>query len=199
MKYMNRKSFQLVSGTVLLCAGFLSTTAQTGQKTVGRSTAPKIVAGKPGVFITFERFGKRTPVSEGESDNGIWLRLHNNMRYSIRFCIFGLYEKGYLPIKPEENTQIGLYYDVILNARADTDNRPLPVVPLGYPLLSCQEYELKAGRSIVFSAPKEHLAEELSIKIGFSYGWEETGENNPTHFVYFNSYNLPQNGLERSK
>lgn len=196
---MNKKLFQLVGGMALLCVGLLSANAQAVQKTVVRNTAPKIVTSKPGVFITFERFGKRTPVSEGESDNGVWLRLHNNMRYPISFCIFGLSAESTLPTKPEENTQIGLYYDVVLNARSETDNRPLPVVPLGYPLLSCQEFELKSGKSLLFSVPKEHLAEELSIKISYSYGWEETGEDNPTHFVYFNSYKLPKDNLRKSK
>ena len=196
---MNKKLFQLVGGMALLCVGLLSANAQAVQKTVVRNTAPKIFTSKPGVFITFERFGKRTPVSEGESDNGVWLRLHNNMRYPISFCIFGLSAESTLPTKPEENTQIGLYYDVVLNARSETDNRPLPVVPLGYPLLSCQEFELKSGKSLLFSVPKEHLAEELSIKISYSYGWEETGEDNPTHFVYFNSYKLPKDNLRKSK
>jgi hypothetical protein len=189
---MNRKSFQLVSGLALMLLGLHLVAAQTVQKGVSKPASPKIVAAKPGVFITFERFGKRTPVTEGEGTDGIWLRLHNNMRYPISFYIFGLSKNGYLPEKPEENTEIGLYYDVVMNPRSITDNRPLPVVPLGYPLLAAQEFELKAGRSLVFSVPKEHLAEELSIKISYSYSWEDTGEDNPTHFVYFNSFRLPK-------
>jgi hypothetical protein len=95
---------------------------------------------------------------------------------------------------------MSLYYDVVMNARSETDNLPLPVVPLGYPLGgTCHEVEIKAGDSILFAVPKKHLAEELSIKIGFSYGWEETGENNPTHFVHFNSYKLPKGNLGKSK
>jgi hypothetical protein len=187
---MNKEFFQFVIGLMLL---FLSSFSATAQTAIDKKTSPKIVATKPGVFITFERFGKRTPVREGEGTDGIWLRLHNNMRYSISFCIFGLSREANLPIKPEENTQIGLYYDVVLNARSETDNRPLPEVPFGYPVLgTCQDFELKAGRSILFAVPKEHLAEELSIKIGFSYGWEKAWEDNPVHFVYFNSASIPK-------
>src|SRR3954452_13178796 len=122
------------------------------------------------------------------------------MHYSISFCIFGLSKESTLPTKPEENTQIGLYYDVILNARSLADNRPLPKVPVGYPIRgACQNYELQSGRSLLFGIPKEHLAEELSIRIGFSYEWEKISENNPIHLVYFSSMNIPKDSFGKSK
>lgn len=197
---MNRIFFRLLTCLALsLFVLSLTTEAQDKKRTVGKSAAPKVVATQPGVYITFERFGKRTPLRDDEGGEGVFLRLHNNMIYPIRVCGFGVTEDGERLMLFGKNATMSLYYDVVMNPRAITDNRPLPVVPLGYPLLSCHEFELKAGRSVVFAVPKEHLAEELSIKIGFTYGWEETGEDNPTHFMHFNSYDLPKGNLGQSK
>jgi hypothetical protein len=190
---MSRIFFRLLTCLALsLFVLSLTAEAQDKKRTVGKAAGPKVVATKPGVYITFERFGKRMPLRDDENGEGVWLRLNNNMKYSIRVCGFGVTEEGEQLLMYGKNATMSLYYDVVMNARSITDNRPLPVVPLGYPLLTCHEFELEAGKSIVFAVPKEHLAEELSIKIGFSYGWEETGENNPTHFVDFNSYKLPK-------
>lgn len=191
---MKMRHFQFVIFLGYILSGFYFVSAQT------QRPSPTIVATEPGVFVTFEGFGKRTPIREGESDNGIWLRMHNNMRFSISFCIYGLSEKSRLPVKPEANTQIGLYYDVILNARALDDDRPLPNIPIGYPIVgACQNYELQSGSSLLFAVPREHLADELSIKIQFNYEWEKTTENNPSHLVFFNSTNIPKTGSRPSK
>jgi len=173
--------------------------AQSEKRTVGKAAALKVIASKPGVYITFERFGKRIPLRDDESGEGVWLRLHNNMIYSIRVCGFGVTDEGEQLMLFGKNSSMSLYYDVVMNARSITDNRPLPNVPVGYPLLTCHEFELRPGKSILFAVPKEHLAEELSIKISYSYEWEETGGDNPTHFVYFNSYKIPKESLAKSK
>lgn len=46
---------------------------------------------KPTVYITFERSGPRNPVFAAESNQGIWLRLHNNTRWAINFSTLSLY------------------------------------------------------------------------------------------------------------
>ena len=46
---------------------------------------------RPTVYITFERGGKREPIYTSESNQGIWLRLHNNTKWAINFCTQGLY------------------------------------------------------------------------------------------------------------
>src|SRR4051812_4328706 len=50
----------------------------------------KIQANKPSVYISFERFGKTEPLYEGESENRIWLRLHNNTILNIFICHFSV-------------------------------------------------------------------------------------------------------------
>ena len=45
---------------------------------------------RPTVYITFEREGKREPIYTSESNQGIWLRLHNNTKWAINFCTQGL-------------------------------------------------------------------------------------------------------------
>jgi hypothetical protein len=46
---------------------------------------------KPTIYITFERSGKRKPLYDAESNQGIWLRLHNNTQWAIHFCTQSLY------------------------------------------------------------------------------------------------------------
>jgi hypothetical protein len=158
-----------------------------------RQASIKIDKKQPSIYITFEKFGKRTPLRDNESGDGIYLRFHNNLRYSIRFCAFGISDEAEQLIAYSKDTQMGLNYDVILNPLGIAQQRPKIDVPLGYPTGStCFYYELKGGKTMVFAVPKEHLIEGVSIKIGFSYEWEEEWEKRPTHFVYFNSLDIPK-------
>jgi hypothetical protein len=89
---------------------------------------------------------------------------------------------------------MGVKYDVVLNPVAITDERPNIDVPVGYNTgNTCSLFEVKSGKSLLFAVPAEHLVKGLSIKIPFSYEWEDETVNNPTHFVYFNSANIPKN------
>ena len=152
----------------------------------------KINKNEPGLYIAFERFGRRTPLREDESQDGVYLRLHNNLRYSIGFCSFGMSEDGEMLIAADSETQIGVNYDVEITDY-EAFGKTRAEKPSGYPTGSiCFGFVLKAGRSVVFSAPKEHLAKGLSIKIPFNYAWESPTETNPMHYVYFNSYKLPK-------
>jgi hypothetical protein len=45
---------------------------------------------RPSVFIEFDRSGKAPPLFEGEKEERIWLRLHNNAQWAIEFCSFSL-------------------------------------------------------------------------------------------------------------
>ena len=168
-----------------------------GQKkqsnTSSRQVGIKINKKQPSVYITFERFGKRTPLRDDESGEGVYLRLHNNLRYSIRFCAFGISDEAERLIAYSKDTQMGINYDVELNPVGRTQRRPEIDVPLGYPIGgSCFYYELKGGKAMMFAIPKEHLIQGVSLKLGFSYEWEEEWEKRPTHFVYFNSLDIPK-------
>lgn len=167
--------------------------AQNKTKNSKKIKSPVVVKNKSGVYVSFERFGKRVPLRENEKGDGAWLRLNNNMLYSISVCIFGISDKAELFMDSEKNTQVGIEYDVLLNPISETDQRPIIDVPIGYNTDSvCQIYTIKSGKSLMFAVPLEHLVKGLSIKIPFNYGWEEEMINNPMHFVYFNSLSLPK-------
>ena len=50
---------------------------------------------KPTVYITYERTGPRVPLSEGEGERGIWLRLHNNTKWKLVFRVGGVPNQSY--------------------------------------------------------------------------------------------------------
>lgn len=189
---MNMKFYYKTLYLMLFLFGSLYSVEGQRKNEVSKASNIKISADNPSVYITFEKFGKRTPLREGESEDGMWLRIHNNIRHSIRFCSFGTSEEGEQLIAPNNEFQIGINYDIEITnyklfgkTRADAPN--------GYPTGSlCFGYELKAGKSVLFSVPAEHLVKGLSIKIPFKYEWEEESEDNPTHFVYFNSESIPK-------
>lgn len=191
---MDRLFFRLLACLALSLFVFSSPAqAQDKKRPVGKLTAPTIVAGKSGVYVTFERFGKRQPLRDDEGGEGVWLRLHNNMRHSIRLCAFGISNEGEQLITYGKNTQIGIRYDVVLNPVAITDERPNIDVPVGYNTGStCHLLEVKPGLSTLFAVPAEHLTKGLSIKLDFTYEWEDDVVNNPTHSVYFNSASIPK-------
>jgi hypothetical protein len=191
---MNRLFFQLIACLVFsLFVLSFTTEAQNKKRAVCKITKPTLIADKPGVYVSFEKYGKRTPLREDESGEVVWLRLHNNMRYSISLCAFGISEEGEELIMYSKNTQVGVRYDVVLNPVPITEERPNIDVPLGYNTVStCHLFEVKPGKSMLFAVPVEHLVKGLSIQIPFSYEWEEKTVDNPTHFVYFNSLSLPK-------
>lgn len=192
---MNRMLFRLLTSLALfLFVSSFTAEAQNKIRTAGKVPNPTVIANKSGVYVTFERFGKRTPLRDDESGEGVWLRLNNNMRYSISVCAFIIPEEGEQLNTFNKNAQMGVKYDVVLNPVAITDERPNIDVPVGYNTgNTCSLFEVKSGKSLLFAVPAEHLVKGLSIKIPFSYEWEDETVNNPTHFVYFNSANIPKN------
>lgn len=189
--------------TLLLFVGFPSLGYVRAQRNAPNkaSNAVRLTKGKPSVYITFERRGKRAPLESGESNEGVWLRLHNNTRWEISFCAFGV---------PEVYGEAGVYYEVekipfqesggsyAQTMQGDTPARRENIEPpIGYRKGHvCHVYKLPPGKSIVFSVPREHLAENLAIKVAFNYGWEESEDIisglEPQHSVYFYATSLPR-------
>jgi len=130
----------------------------------------------PTVYITFSHAGSREPLRAGESDQGIWLRLHNNTRWSIILEMNDV---------PKEYGDAGLFYDVISEKK---------VIREGLCHV-CSYNGLGRGRSLLFSVPREYLANARVIRVSFNYGWEDPNDafagREPQHFVYFTSSNLP--------
>jgi len=158
----------------------------------------RIVKNKPSVFISFDHRGKRQPLEQGESDSGIWLRLHNNTKAVIFIPIFTV---------PKTLGDVGLFYDIISTTRpnnyhdsaAPAQETKSPELPAGYTLgHTSSAYLLRPGRSISFSVPAEHLPERVGLRVNFSYEWELEGDmefvriGEPQHYVFFYSSSLPK-------
>ncbi len=155
------------------------------------SSRAKLDSDKPGVYLLFDRFAKRIPVRDHEKGDGVWLKLQNNMRVSIRTCTFGVSAQGDPMLVASEGLQIALKYEVeVVNDYLfnPVENK----VPAGYSFgSSCVYKDIKPGSFLSFSVPREHLVQGLGIKIRFEYGWEKIGEANPQHFVSFGYSSIP--------
>lgn len=165
-----------------------------------RERSIKLKKDKPTVFISFVRFGRREPLEVGESDQGIWLRLHNNTRWVVWVPSFGV---------TKEFGDMGLHYTI--------ERFPSPVssivigpvepncpkkdvakdTPVGYIPRDTKTFRpIKSGKSILFSVPREHLAPGLFIRISFHYDWENFVDailgTEPEHFIAFSSALIEQ-------
>jgi hypothetical protein len=204
-------TFRLFIFAVLFCALCLAVSAQNQKNTsqkVKLSDVFLLEKNKPSVYITYERSGNAEPLYENESNERVWLRLHNNTKANISFCFF--------KVKPIYG-DLGLYYEVRRNfSRAgtgDPDEEKIPEIkganrnnskqtetplksnietPQGYSYGDvCVVYNLAAGKSVLFSIPREHLVNQsanFDIKIEFHYEGEEEGTEiagHPQHIVYF--------------
>jgi hypothetical protein len=130
----------------------------------------------PTVYITFERAGNRKPLEQGESDQGVWLKLHNNTGWPLRLAMNGV---------PKEYGDAALFYDVLSEGKVVVEGR----------CHVCSSNQLHPGGSLLFSLPREDLVEGCAIRVKFSYGWEHPddvfADREPQHFVYFYSSKLP--------
>ena len=165
-------------------------------KPVDKKVDVRINKNQPTVYVTFERKGERKPLYVEESNQGLWLRLHNNTRWTIIMPSFGV---------PKPLGDAGLFYEVeairgeeTIEGPSGLEVRRLEVdrVPIGYRLdHTYSPLRLESGKSILFSIPREHLVRNLAVRISFHYEWE--GEhaisrgNEPQHNVYFCSSKLP--------
>jgi len=204
--------------TFIAAALFMFASSVFSQDVAPSKKADAVVSkGKPTVYITFERAGTRKPMDAGESDQGIWLRLHNNTPWSISFCTPGLYlgsriesyrlrdGRGALGLREgvEIHTCHGVeqvdYYESERSNGGINVNESVQVkkLPVGYNRRHVSSTSwLPPGRSVVFSVPREHLAKHLGVYLSFKYEWEtaenDSGNNEPEHRVYYRASNLPE-------
>jgi hypothetical protein len=156
---------------------------------------------RPSVYVEFAKQGKAAPLFSGEREDRVWMSLHNNTPWGIEFCSLAV---------PAPLGDIGVVYTVkhisSTMGTVDFSNSPTPQqtvkpatpTPSGYSTGdTCTPYSIGSGRSVIFSVPRDHLAEELSIEIEFWYEWEnrdnELGDY-PECFVSFESSRLPKDG-----
>jgi hypothetical protein len=174
---------------------------------------------KPTVYLTFEKAGPRSAVYAAESDQGVWLRLHNNTKWAINIATLSAYvagEKTKLLRLSDGRSVFGLREGVEISPRHGVEvvdryesrklpdggvhineNINVPNPPVGYNRgghVSGSAW-LPSGHSVIFSLPKEHLAKRLAIFASFRYEWEtaerDDGSNEPEHRVWFRAADLP--------
>ena len=214
-----RGSVRMSKASFVLVALFLFASSVFSQhKSPFKKADVVVTKGNPTVYITFERAGTRKPLDAGESERGIWLRLHNNTPWSISFCTPGLYLGSRIePYRLSDGRgALGLREGVEIHAchgveqvsyyqSEKTPNRGINMnesvrvqnIPVGYNrghVFSAAW--LPPGRSVVLSVPREHLAKHLGVYLSFKYEWEtaenDSGNNEPEHRVYFRASDLPK-------
>lgn len=193
-RFVRRATFCI---SLFVCMMFAHQTANTQSSEANLKVSPD----KPSIYITFEKRGSRVPLRDDEKGLGIFLRLHNNLKASIRFCAFGI-SNGEQMALYSEGGEIGINYEVdreITVSSVGTSGVRGPkkeidsALPIGYPVGGvCHSFELASGTSLGFTVPAEHLSQGLSIKIPFSYQWEGASEEKPSHYVSFSSSDLPK-------
>jgi hypothetical protein len=172
-----------------------------------QAKAGSISKDHPSVYITFVRTGKREPEHTSESDQGVWLRLHNNTYSKLLLNAYGA--GGYAFARGDEQ-EIGMFYGVekvekpkglfieapilepsLLEKSSKTqslntekDKYEECDIPPGNWCHSCSIIELKPGKSLLFSVPREYLCRNHKLYLVYQYEWEQhVGE--PEHRVYF--------------
>ena len=154
-----------------------------------QDTDVRLQKNKPTVYITFEYAGKRQPLHTDESNKGVWLRLHNNTIWPIRFQGFSVDDSFSTPAGIEK--EAGVLYGIEVVGDYKDGKAPIANRSHTHSIKS-----IPSGSSIVFSLPREHLATGLAIYVNYNFEWEvERGRirsGEPKHRVSFYSYDLPR-------
>lgn len=219
VKEMNR----ILWATLILCSLALTAFSQQQRKQGVSNGTVNLSKDKPTVYITFERAGKRKPLFAGESNQGVWLRLHNNTRWAINFCTLSLYVgpkvaplrlgdgRGVLGLR--DGVEVNMCHEVEAVKSYESGVTPeggmfkgksvaVQQPPVGYRTGDVFSTSwLPAGGSVMFSVPREHLDKHFAIYITYNYEWEY-GErafrnDEPQHRVYFRAVNLPENSASK--
>jgi hypothetical protein len=153
-----------------LASGVITTPAQR------RNINPRVSKTQPSVYITFEREGKIASSSSGEMEETVWLRIRNNTRWPIILDMNGV---------PKEYGA-ALFHDVLSEGKVIAEEH----------CHVCSFNPLPPSHYLVFTVPRSDLVKGYSIRVRFSYCWEDgsdvAGGREVEHFVYFHSSSLPK-------
>lgn len=177
---------------ILLIFSASADVAAQGRRTTKARPEVRLDKTKPPIFISFESAGVREPLRDGESNQGVWLRLNNNTKWTIIFPAFGV---------PKLYGDAGMYYEIEttpIDKIVGVPSSEAVETPIGYRLSHAYStYYLSPGGSVTFSVPREHLTKHFALRISYSYEWEDRGDvstgRGPRHFVFFQASSLPQN------
>src|ERR1044072_4584820 len=98
----------LLSALLILCSLAVIGLPQQ-KKNLASDDDIRISKDQPTIYITFVRSGKREPVHNSESKEGVWLRLHNNTKWTLLLEASGAGGKVFARGDEEE---VGMYYGV---------------------------------------------------------------------------------------
>ena len=164
--------------------------------------------GWPIIYISFEKFGKAIdPMAEHMAEAGesarskekgkdVWLRLHNNSKFAISFRTDSMYlgkrasmyqfPDGSKVLSLVDGAEVSIQYQI-----AEKDGRSVP-----YGSDNAFMSWLAPGRSVLFSARREHLANDRMIYVDFNYDWEKGDRYSynlaPVHRSEYYGYRLEQ-------
>jgi hypothetical protein len=155
---------------------------------------------KPYVYLAFDHVGQRTPLFEGESKQGVWLRFVNNCRIPVTIGSFG---------PGNHDPGIGVLHEVVpipktgsggIPASADPRSEESGKAPEGY---SSEVYSLttvKPGESVLFSFPLEHLSPDWYVRVRFTLAVSsnKVGDQ-PYSFADFRWEQLPKDVRGRKR
>ncbi|MDX2040610.1 MAG: hypothetical protein SF097_05140 [Acidobacteriota bacterium] len=147
---------------------------------ISRKGSVKIDTAKPSVFISFVERRKREPIEASESNEGIWLRIVNNSKWTIWLPSFGV---------PKGAGDIGVHY--VLESLSSSSAKPKDSnCPPSYDLPHPASFKpIKPGKSALFSLPSNGFTESQRMRIFFFYDWESLTDvisnKEPRHYVYF--------------
>ena len=155
------------------------------QKTETRSSDVRVVKDQPSVYISYERQGALKPLRTGGSNERDWLRFQNNSKWQVGVCMWD--------IRKEYGDKDVIYEVERYENVGNSEKTPIANDPEG----SCPRMFMESGKSVLFSVPREHLAEGLAIKVEFRYEWQIEPDGfmsnlEAKHFAYFYSSDIPK-------
>ncbi len=158
----------------------------------------------PSVYLTFEQFGKATDWTQAKlgewSDKSkikkgddIWLRLHNNSCWNIKFRTDSLYISK-AKVDGKDKIVFGILEDgALANVQYSVEELDRKQVSYGGDTANIST--LPSGKSVLFGVFKEHLFNSRSIYVDFNYGWEVKDFSNnlaPLHRAFYWGYRLKE-------
>ncbi|CAN5694191.1 hypothetical protein BH24ACI2_BH24ACI2_09950 [soil metagenome] len=143
----------------------------------------RIDVSEPTIYLSFERY---------DGDNSIWLRLHNNSRWTISFRA----DDDFYGLANDSSTwSVGRDAFGLLNGAKVKPKYAIERLPEQMPMdnLGCVSSEswLPSGRSVIFEIPRKGFETFNKLHITFKYEWETEGFE-PVHRVRFDGWELPK-------
>ena len=142
----------------------------------------------PAQYLTFERTGRGKTAYAGESEERVWLRLHNNVTCPIQ--VRGgrphVEPDGSISMDPRDGEEAEIEYEVYDSKRGG-DPRPWG---------GTDTYSVGAvrpGFSVVFDVPLSHFRRGMGVAVRFSYSWEHASLSDfrIRHYVYLVPEDVP--------